>query len=118
MNIKQANKFADHWIEAWNSHNLENILSHYIDDFEMTSPVIVATMNEASGTLKGKEIIRVYWSKALKKYPELHFEKLDVLVGVNSITLIYNGVRGLSAEVFYFNASGKVKAACAHYDLQ
>lgn len=112
-----ASEFANHWVEAWNSHDLDAILSHYTDDFEMSSPVIVGTMNEPSGKLKGKEIIRAYWSKALAKYPDLHFEKLHVLAGVGSVTIIYNGVRGLSAEVFHFNSKAKVYAAYAHYDL-
>ncbi len=113
----QAIKFADHWIAVWNSHDLDEILSHYTDDFEMSSPVIASTMNEPSGKLKGKEAIRAYWSKALAKYPDLHFEKLHVLVGAGSVTIIYNGVRGLSAEVFHFNNQAKAYAAYAHYDL-
>ena len=48
---------------------------------------------------------------------DLYFEKLHVLVGVGSVTIIYNGVRGLSAEVFHFNNQAKVYAAYAHYDL-
>lgn len=117
MDSELADEFAKHWIEAWNSHDLDAILSHYTDDFEMSSPVIVGTMDEPSGKLKGKEIIRAYWSKALAKYPDLHFEKLHVLVGVCSVTIIYNGVRGLSAEVFHFNSQAKIYAAYAHYDL-
>ena len=68
-----------------------------------------------TGTLKGKAKIAEYWRKALAKYPELHFEKLNVLRGANSITIIYNGVRGLSAEVFHLNSEGKVSKAFAHY---
>ena len=113
----QAHEFADLWIQSWNSHDLESILSHYTDDFEMSSPAIIDTMGEASGKLKGKEIIQRYWSKALVKYPELHFEKLHVLVGANSVTIIYNGVLGLSAEVFHFNTRGDIYAAYAHYDF-
>ena len=116
MNAQAANEFANHWIESWNSHDLERILSHYTDDFEMSSPVIISSMNEPSGKLKGKESIRAYWSKALATYPNLRFEKLHVLVGVGSVTIIYNGVRGLSAEVFHFNEQAKVRAAYAHYD--
>ena len=112
-----AIEFANHWIAAWNAHDLDAILSHYTDDFEMSSPFIIATMNEPSGRLKGKTDIRSYWAKALAKYPDLHFEKLDVLVGVSSVTIIYNGVRGLSAEVFHFNDQAKVDAAYAHYSL-
>jgi len=115
VNIEQAEQFADAWIAAWNSHDLERILSHYEDDFEMSSPVIVEAMNEPSGRLVGKAVITAYWAGALERYPELFFEKLHVLTGANSVTIIYNGVRGLSAEVFHFSASGKVAAAYAHY---
>jgi len=117
MNIEEANEFADHWIESWNSHDLDAILSHYSEDFEMFSPVIVESMGEPSGKLKGKELIREYWAKALDKYPQLHFEKLHALAGSSSVTILYNGVRGLSAEVFLFNQSGKVHSAYAHYKL-
>jgi ketosteroid isomerase-like protein len=117
MNSHDAQKFADHWIDAWNSHDLEQILTHYTDDFELSSPVIVSTMNEPSGRLKGKTAIGKYWSKALAKYPDLRFEKQHVFTGAGSVTLIYKGVLGLSAEVFLFTDQGKVHAAYAHYDL-
>ncbi len=117
MNIEQAEDFADDWISAWNAHDLERILSHYEDDFEMSSPVIVEAMNEPSGTLKGKQAISEYWSRALEKYPDLVFEKRHVLLGANSVTIIYNGVRGLSAEVFHFSGTGKVSSAYAHYGV-
>lgn len=115
MNNDQAQKFAAEWISAWNNHDLDEILSHYEDDFEMSSPVIVKTMGEPSGTLKGKELISRYWEKALARNPQLHFELLHVLAGANSVALIYNGVRGLSTEVFIFSATGKVSSAYAHY---
>ncbi|MDH5171675.1 MAG: nuclear transport factor 2 family protein [Gammaproteobacteria bacterium] len=112
---EQAQEFAREWIDAWNSHDLERILSHYEDDFEMSSPVIIQTMGEPSGRLKGKELVSVYWGRALARYPELHFDQKHVMVGVDSVTIIYNGVRGLSAEVFHFGVSGRVSSAFAHY---
>lgn len=110
-----AEQFAIEWVEAWNSRDLERILSHYEDDFEMSSPVIVKLVGEASGTLRGKAAIRAYWAKAIAANPNLHFELLNVLKGANSMTIYYKGHRGLSAEVFHFGASGKVAKAYAHY---
>ena len=110
-----AEKFAKHWIEAWNSHDLKHVLSHYADDFEMSSPFIPQIAGEPSGTLKGKAAVGAYWAKALEMMPTLRFELVDALVGVNSITLYYRGVRGMAAEVFFFNADGQVLEAFAHY---
>ena len=46
--------FARQWIDSWNSHDLGRILSHYSDDFEMSSPLIINIVGEPSGMLKGK----------------------------------------------------------------
>lgn len=107
--------FANEWLVSWNAHDLEQILSHYADDFEMSSPVIAQLMNEPSGTLRGKAAVRAYWTKALAQRPDLHFELANVFVGAGSVTVTYRGHRGLSAEVFWFNADLKVFRAAAHY---
>ncbi len=112
-----ALKFAEEWIAAWNAHDLQRILSHYEDEFEMSSPAITKLTGEASGMLKGKKAVGTYWADALEKYPRLHFKLLNVLCGVNSVALVYEGVLGLSTEVFHFAPSGKVIQAFAHYDL-
>lgn len=110
-----ADAFAAEWIEAWNHHDLPRILSHYEDDFEMSSPNIPRLTNEPSGTLKGKEAVGAYWQRALERTPTLHFTLEHVLLGINSITLIYQGARGISAEVFHFDRDGRVSRAYAHY---
>jgi hypothetical protein len=105
-------------VESWNSHDLDRILSHYTDEFEMSSPRITPLMGEPSGTLKGKRSIRAYWEKALAQSPGLRFELKEVLIGANSVVICYNNVtRGKkAAEVFIFGESGKVAKSMAHYD--
>ena len=110
-----ADRFAADWIASWNAHDIERVLSHYSDDFEMSSPAIIKIAEEPSGTLKGKDQVRAYWEKALSLLPDLHFELVTTLVGIHSVTLFYNGVRGPAAEVFHFNTHGKVTRAFAHY---
>ena len=52
-----AERFSKHWIDSWNSHDLEAVLSHYSDDFEMSSPYTIQIAGESSGTLKGKAAV-------------------------------------------------------------
>ena len=80
-----AEDFAREWEKAWNAHDLEEILSHYSEAFQMTSPFIPTAMDEAPGTLKGKDKVGEYWFKALDRYPELRFQTQMVLVGQNNI---------------------------------
>lgn len=115
MNREFSEQFAREWIDAWNSHDLDRILSHYTNDFEMSSPYIREIAGEPSGTLSGKLAIGQYWATALEKMPHLRFELIDVLTGVNSIVIYYRGVRGMAAEMFIINAEGKVVKATAHY---
>ena len=112
---KFAEQFAEDWIAAWNSHDLERVLAHYSDDFEMSSPFIVKIAGEPSGKLRGKKAVREYWAKALQMNPNLHFKLATALVGAGSITIYYEGVRGMVAEVVHFGQDGKVAAAFAHY---
>jgi len=117
MDAEFAKTFAHEWIEAWNSHDLDKIMSHYADSFEMSSPVIKQIMKIESGKIKGKEGVRNYWEKALSLIPDLHFELTGIYPGEDSLVLHYKGHRGYSAEVFFFNAAGKVDRAFAHYEL-
>ena len=87
-----AEAFARHWIVDWNAHDLEHILAHYADDFEMTSPLIVERMGVSSGRLRGKEAIRSYWSQGLAATPLLRFELLNVMVGVHAVAIVYDSV--------------------------
>jgi hypothetical protein len=111
-----ANQFAQEWLSAWNSHDLEAILTHYADDFEMISPYIVTIAGDPSGTLYGKKEIGQYWAAALAKYPGLYFDLRQVLIGVQSIVIYYQGISGMAAETFVFNQEGKVIKSIAHYE--
>jgi ketosteroid isomerase-like protein len=109
-------KFVTEWIESWNSHNLDRILSHYSDNFEITTPMIKVASDIETGTLKGKENIRNYREAAFKKAPDLHFELKEVTEGVGSIAIYYKSVLGkMAIEVMFFNEEGKVKKVIAHY---
>jgi len=112
-----AQQFAQDWIAAWNAHDLDRVLAHYTDDFEMTSPLIVAIAGEPSGTLQGKAAIAQYWATALAKMPDLQFELVDVLVSVNTVVIYYRSVLGkMAAEWFWFNEAGQVTRAIGHYN--
>jgi len=116
LTANQARKFAQEWIEAWNGRDLESVLSHYTDDFEMSSPFIAAFGGEPSGTLKGKAAVRAYWENAIQRIPDIQFELLEVLTCTNSIAIYYRAVLGkLATEVLFLDEDGKAYKALAHY---
>jgi len=109
-------QMARDWIDSWNSNDLDAILSHYTEDVEFTSPFAVKLMGDSSGTIKGKEKLREYFGRGLKAYPGLRFEPLQVLTGVNSLTIYYRSVKWmLAAEVMFPGDDGRIERVFAHY---
>ena len=115
----EAERFARAWLEAWNSHDLEAILAHYAEDIELTSPFVVQVLGDASGTIKGKDTLRMYVSMGLSMFPDLHFHLIQVFTGVSSVVLHYRSVDDiLAAETMVLNAQGRVTRVLAHYSTE
>lgn len=110
-----ARAFAEGWIDAWNAHDLDAVLAHYSDDFEFSSPLVIQVAGEPTGTLKGKAAVQTYWRAALACVPTLRFDLVDVLAGVDCLTILYRGHRGLAAELFDLDANGRAVRGRALY---
>lgn len=112
-----AQRFAEEWVGAWNSHDLDRILAHYRDDFTMSSPRIAALTEQSSGVLTGKDKVSEYWRIALAAAPDLTFTLIAVYLGSDSVAVHYEGMRGPAVEVFFFDDDGLVRLASANYGL-
>jgi ketosteroid isomerase-like protein len=116
ISADDAHRFADEWYAAWNSHDLDEILGHYADDVEFSSPLIAAFNDDSTGTLHGKQELREYFARALERFPDLRFQPLETFAGVDSLTLAYVSVEGRrAAEVMTLNDAGQVVRVRAHY---
>ena len=113
---QRAQRFAEQWYSAWNAHDLTAILDHYADDVEMVSPLVSVLTGSDDNTIAGKDALRNYFAAGLEKYPELHFEPLELFVGVDSLVLRYRSAGGnLAAEVVFLNSQDKITRYFAHY---
>jgi hypothetical protein len=113
-----AHSFAQDWVESWNSRDLDRILSHYDDDVVLISAVALNLLNNGTGFVQGISALREYFFLGLNAFPNLHFELIDVLWGVETIVVYYgNNVRdGKTAEVMQLNHAGKVCRVWANYN--
>lgn len=110
--------FVRTWIAAWNARDVEAVLALYDDACTFSSPLAPRYADTPNGVLVGKPALRAYWTAALARLPDLHFECVAVLAGVNALTAVYRGHRGLAAEVFEFGESGAVLRGQACYDVK
>ena len=116
MTRDKAWDLANHWIAAWNAHDLDLIVTHYEDAIELTSPVAAQLSGTPGGKVVGKENLRAYFQRGLEAYPELRFHLEDVLWGVNSVVLYYTNQKGThTGEFMELSATGKVARVVAHY---
>ena len=104
------------WVEAWNSRDLERVLRMYSEDTEMTSAHIPALGFDAGGTVRGKDSLRAYWSKALSLIAELHFTLIDTYVSPDSVVVFYQNERGQKiCEYLRLDAAGKIRQGSANH---
>ena len=95
--------FAQQWVEEWNSHDLDRVLAHYASGVVFRSPVAARVVPESQGVVRGLDALRDYWSAALAQTPDLHFEVLDVCVGVNTLLIRFrNQLGAVRCEVLRF----------------
>lgn len=111
-----AHSFALDWLEAWNKRDLEAIMNHYSNEVLFSSPFVIKSGLSESGTVRGKNDLKLYFKRALENNPDLHFELHHIVRGVRSIALIYtrNGCL-LATEVMTLNEHGEIVEGMSHY---
>jgi predicted ester cyclase len=113
---EDAWNLANHWVAAWNAHDLDLIMTHYDDAVELTSPAAAQLLGISDGRVVGKANLRAYFQRGLSAYPELRFRLEDVLWGVSSVVLYYTNHKGTrTAEFMELSPSGKVVRVVANY---
>ena len=112
----QVRQFADGWLRAWNSHNLDQIMSHYAPEIVLTSPVAARLLNDPNGMVTGKLALRNYFKRGLEAYPNLAFELLDVMWGLSSVILYYKNQNATkTGEFMELSPDLKVTRVVANY---
>ena len=114
----EATGFARQWVAAWNSHDLDAIMSHYDVNVVLISPVAAKILDDPAGAVEGNAALRNYFKRGLEMYPNLHFELLDVMYGLSSIVVCYKNQKGTrTAEFMEFGKNGKIIRVVANYSV-
>ena len=112
----QVRQLASDWLGAWNSHDLDAIMSHYAPEIVLTSPVAARLLIDPMGAVTGELALRDYFKRGLEAYPNLAFELLDVMWGLSSVVLYYKNQKGMTTgEFMELDANLKVIKVVANY---
>lgn len=116
MTKEEVWKLANDWVAAWNAHDLDQIMTHYEEAVELTSPVAAQLLGAPDGKVVGKANLRAYFQRGLQAYPDLQFHLEDVLWGMSSVVLYYVNQKGThSGEFMELSATGKITRVVANY---
>jgi hypothetical protein len=107
----QAELVAKAWVQGWNHRDAEAVLSHYAEDVEFQSPLVVKLLGEPTGTVRGKPALREYFRKVLAAFPGIELEFLGAYQGVSSRLIHFQAKGGKVIEVQELNQEGKVRRA-------
>jgi ketosteroid isomerase-like protein len=117
----EAVRYAEQWAEDWNRRDLEAVLRHFEDDVVWTSPKALKAVGVP--TVRGKDALRAYLTRALAPMKSLRFTVRRILWDPESseLSIIYDraidGHHDRASEILRFGRSGRVTSGEVHYGL-
>src|SRR4051812_31029908 len=93
MDHAQCVAIAAEWLDAWNAHDPERVVSHFADDVVVSSPLAGHLRPDSNGTLHGKDEVLSYYRDGLAASPGLRFSLVGVCAGVDGLTIVYRNQR-------------------------
>lgn len=80
---------AHRWFDAFNAHNLEQLLALYDDNAEHFSPKLKIRKPETDGLIKGKNALRDWWQDAFDRLPTLHYKVTSLTANTDRVFMEY-----------------------------
>lgn len=96
MNSQEITSIAFKWFDAFNQHNLEQLLFLYDDNAQHYSPKLKIKKPETNGFVTGKEALREWWKDAFDCLPSLHYKVTSLTANSDRIFMEY--VRSVTNE--------------------
>jgi limonene-1,2-epoxide hydrolase len=89
MTPETLQSIAFKWFEAFNTKQLEKLLSLYDDEAQHFSPKLKIRQPETNGLIIGKEAMRVWWQEAFDRLPSLHYKVTSLTTNSDRVFMEY-----------------------------
>ena len=119
MTPEKLQSIAFKWFDAFNNHNLEQLLSLYDDEAEHFSPKLKLRKPETKGFVVGQDALRGWWQDAFDRLPSLHYKVTSLTANADRVFMEYiRSVEGeddmLVAEVLVVNENKIIASRVYH----
>ncbi len=89
MSSTNNHAIAERWLEAFNKHELEDLLSLYADDAVHFSPKLLIRKPETQGLIQGKAAMREWWRDAFDRLPNLQYVEMSITANEQRVFMEY-----------------------------
>lgn len=89
MTTQKNLSIAHAWFEAFNSHNLDKLLSLYDKDAQHFSPKLKIRHPETKGLVTGKTALRSWWQDAFDRLPTLNYKVTSLTANDDRVFMEY-----------------------------
>ena len=96
MNPQDILSIAYKWFDAFNNHNLEQLLALYDDHAQHFSPKLKLRKPETNGLVIGKEAMRDWWKDSFERLPTLKYKVTSLTANTDRVFMEY--VRSVNDE--------------------
>lgn len=96
MSSSQNITIARKWFNAFNTHDLEALLSLYHDEARHYSPKLKVRQPETNGYVTGKPALRHWWQDAFDRLPTLHYRYTTLTADDERVFMEY--IRSVDGE--------------------
>ena len=96
MNSQEITSIAYKWFDAFNQHNLEQLLSLYDDNAQHFSPKLKLRKPETNGLVIAKEAMRDWWKDSFERLPTLKYKVTSLTANSDRVFMEY--VRSVENE--------------------
>lgn len=107
------------WFDAFNAHNIEQLLSLYDDHAAHFSPKLKIRKPETNGFVRGKSAMREWWQDAFDRMPDLQYKVTSLTANDDRVFVEYlrivSGEEDLMVAEVYEVKDGKIIASRVYH---
>jgi hypothetical protein len=116
MTFEDAEAHAKDWIGAWNSHDLERIMSFYSQDVVFEAETVRARWRKPEGKLVGIAELGKHFALGLELAPQLKFQLEQVFLAPSGYAILYQRENGNHViDCVTINDAGQAAKVIAYY---
>lgn len=96
MSPEKLQSIAFKFFDAFNTHNLEQLVSLYDDEAEHFSPKLKGNELGTEGVISGKEALRDWWKNTFNTFPSLNYKVTSLTANADRVFMEY--IRSVDGE--------------------